>query len=581
MIGQAASSDGRPDFQALFEAAPGLYLVLTPDLKIVAVSDAYLRATMTKREEILGRGLFDVFPDNPDDPNASGVHNLKASLDRVRGSRVSDAMAVQKYDIRRPESEGGGFEERFWSPVNSPVFGHSNEIHYIIHRVEDVTDFVRLKQRGSEQEKVTEELRSRAERMEAEVYLRAQEVAAANRQLQKANAELATEVAERRRAEAEADAANHAKSEFLSRMSHELRTPLNAVLGFAEVLLMGEVTPRQGTALQHIVRAGKHLLRLIDEVLDISRIEVGSLRLSLEPVRLPTVLDEALDLVRPLAEKAQITLDVPPTPPGDPRYVMADPQRLKQVLLNLLSNAVKYNRDHGRVTVAYREKPDKRIAVDITDTGQGIPADRLARLFTPFDRLGAEQSRVEGTGLGLALSKRLTELMNGTLEVTSRAGEGSTFTITLPASERLAEVLKEAAEPGPTAPMRRRGTLLYIEDNLSNVELMEALLGHYPEVQLLVAMQGSMGLDLAQTHRPDVIVLDLNLPDISGSDVLERLKGNRATREVPVVMLTADASRSHAKGLIRAGAHAYLTKPLDVKRFGEILDQVLPSQDAQ
>src|SRR6266852_1092900 len=176
-MGQTAAADSGPDFRTLFESAPAPYIVLTPDLTIVAVSDAYLRATMTTREEILGRGLFDVFPANPDDPQASGAGNLTASLDRVRESRVSDRMAVQKYDIRRPESEGGGFEERFWSPVNSPVFGRANEIEYIIHRVEDVTEFVRLTQRGTEQEKATEELRSRAEQMEVEVYVRAQELA--------------------------------------------------------------------------------------------------------------------------------------------------------------------------------------------------------------------------------------------------------------------------------------------------------------------------------------------------------------------------------------------------------------------
>src|SRR5712692_7743054 len=179
-----------PDFQALFESAPGLYLVLAPDFKIVAASDAYLRATMTKRDEILGRGIFDVFPDNPDDPAATGVRNLRASLERVLQNRVSDTMAVQKYDIRRPESEGGGFEKRYWSPVNSPVFGAGKEITYIIHRVEDVTEFVRLKEQGIERDKFTQGLRTHAERMEAEVYLRAGEVQEANRRLEAASEEL-------------------------------------------------------------------------------------------------------------------------------------------------------------------------------------------------------------------------------------------------------------------------------------------------------------------------------------------------------------------------------------------------------
>lgn len=172
-----------PDFRALFESAPGLYIVLAPDFTVVAVSDAYLRATMTKREEILGRGMFEVFPDNPDDPTATGVSNLRTSLERVQKNRVSDVMAVQKYDIRRPDSVGGGFEQRYWSPVNSPVIGVDNEITYIIHRVEDVTEFIRLKQQGHEQHRVTQDLRTRAEQMEAEIYLRSQELQDVNRQL--------------------------------------------------------------------------------------------------------------------------------------------------------------------------------------------------------------------------------------------------------------------------------------------------------------------------------------------------------------------------------------------------------------
>src|SRR5579862_8266903 len=198
-------STAAPDFQTLFQSVPGLYLVLAPDFTIVAVSDAYVRATMTKREEILGRWIFEVFPDNPDDPSATGVSNLRKSLERVLREKVSDTMALQKYDIRKPESEGGGFEERYWSPVNSPVFGTGQEIAYIIHRVEDVTEFVRLKQQGAKQERLTEDLRIRAEHMETEVFLRATEVREANIQLKTANEALARQILESKNARAELD----------------------------------------------------------------------------------------------------------------------------------------------------------------------------------------------------------------------------------------------------------------------------------------------------------------------------------------------------------------------------------------
>ena len=232
-----------PDFRILFESVPGLYLVLTPDLTIVAVSDAYAQATMTKRSAILGRGLFEIFPDNPDDPAASGVRNLHASLQRVLCNLTADPMAVQKYDIRRPASEGGGFEERYWSPVNSPVFDRDGQIIYIIHRVEDVTEFVHLKQAGIEQNKLTEELQSKTSQMEAEIFLRAQEVQNVNGRLETANRELARLYEESKEQSCRVQEANRLKSEFLANMSHELRTPLNGIIGFAEIMHDGKVAP--------------------------------------------------------------------------------------------------------------------------------------------------------------------------------------------------------------------------------------------------------------------------------------------------------------------------------------------------
>ncbi len=314
-----------PDFRALFESAPGLYLVLAPDLTIVAVSDAYLRATMTKREEILGRCIFDVFPDNPDDPATSGVRNLRASLERVKSERLTDAMPVQKYDIRRPESEGGGFEERFWSPANSPVLDRAGKLLYIIHRVEDVTEFVRLKQLGSEQRQLTEQLMGRAEAMEAEVFLRTQQVAEASRQLKEANAELAR--------------ANQAKDAFLASMSHELRTPLNAVIGFSEMLQDGKAGPvseMQKDFLDEVLTSSHHLLRLINDLLDLARIEAGRVELQPEPLDLAATIREVCDNLRALAEQKRIRVEAE-LDPGLGEVVLSRPGRQRSSGTGVLS----------------------------------------------------------------------------------------------------------------------------------------------------------------------------------------------------------------------------------------------------
>ncbi|HET6788726.1 MAG TPA: histidine kinase dimerization/phospho-acceptor domain-containing protein, partial [Aquabacterium sp.] len=274
-----------PDFQLLFESVPGLYLVLTPDLCIAAVSNDYLHATKTERAQIIGRHLFEVFPDNPDDDTASGVSNLRASLQRVLTSHEPDWMPLQKYDIRRPDAEGGGFEERYWSCLNSPVLDEQGALRLITHRAEDVTEFVHLRQRGAEQDKVAQELRGAVERAEAEVYLRAEQVARANEQLQARNTALHESESRLRRLASELEVINaemtdknqmleessRMKSEFLSNMSHELRTPLNAIIGFSELLkdgLVGPLEQRQRDYMGHIFDGGQHLLALINDILD-------------------------------------------------------------------------------------------------------------------------------------------------------------------------------------------------------------------------------------------------------------------------------------------------------------------------
>ena len=392
------------------------------------------------------------------------------------------------------------------------------------------------------------------------------------------------DITDRRNAEAalrtareEAENASRAKSEFLSRMSHELRTPLNSILGFAQLLEMDQGTPAQQAQVRHILRAGRHLLGLINEVLDIARIESGRLALSPEPLALRPLLQEVSLLLSPQADSAEIRLRLPEELPAE-LCVQADRQRLVQVLLNLLSNAIKYNHPGGYVEVQV-EAEGETVTLSVIDNGPGIATEDLQRLFTPFERLGAA-SEVEGTGLGLALSKSLLEEMDGSLSVRSTPGEGCTFSLTLPRAQVHAALLPApppAVAPtasqlaAPEQPLR----VLCIEDNLSSLALIETLLSRWPQVQVISAMQGQLGLDLAWQHRPEAILLDLDLPDLSGQEVLERLRQKPSSRETPVLLITADASAGTQRSLLAAGATAVLSKPLHVPTFLATLRQHL------
>ena len=398
------------------------------------------------------------------------------------------------------------------------------------------------------------------------------------------------DITQRRRAEEAlrtareaAEAASRAKSEFLSRMSHELRTPLNAILGFGQLMELDANTPGQKENADHIMKAGRHLLHLINEVLDITGIESGRLRLSAEPVSVSEAVKEVFDLVGPLATAGGIKLQLDATARG--KYVHADRQRLKQVLLNIVANAVKYNRSQGTATVSCESYEEGKMRIVVTDDGAGIPAEKAARLFVPFDRLGAEQTGIEGTGLGLSLSKRLTEAMDGVLGYYSTPGVGSSFWIELPRATdpgAMIDIVDQSELRFPTSQggPRRKHRILYVEDNLSNLTLVQRIMSLRDDIELIPAMQGGLALELARSHRPTLVLLDLHLPDMHGEDVLKQLRNAPDLREIPVVILTADATRGQADKLLAAGARAYITKPLDVKPFIELVDDVLEGREA-
>jgi signal transduction histidine kinase len=377
-----------------------------------------------------------------------------------------------------------------------------------------------------------------------------------------------------RHSEEVAATASRAKSEFLSGMSHELRTPMNAIIGFAQLLETEPDAPlkeNQRKFVRQIMKAADHLLWLINQVLDLARIEAGKLTLSLEPVGLKALLEESLPLIQHLlAQKriAPVALDL------QVERVIADHVRLKQVMLNLLSNAVKYNREGGSVSVAAtRDGPMVRIAV--ADTGRGIPEAQKAELFQPFSRLGIQSADVEGTGIGLTVSKHLVEAMGGSIGVESRAGEGSTFWLSLPAAPEKVEAPSGSDTPAPAWPAGTGGTesperekvILYVEDNPANLLLMEELVRRVPGVRFVSAHNAELGIALALAERPDLVIMDINLPGMDGYQALARLRANPATAAIPVMALSANAMPSDIERGLAAGFHSYHTKPLHVSSF--------------
>lgn len=364
-----------------------------------------------------------------------------------------------------------------------------------------------------------------------------------------------------------AERASRSTNELLSRMSHELRTPLNAILGFGQLLERSKLDRDDAESVEQIVEAGRRLLTLIDEVLEISRLQAGRTPLSIEAVGVREVADEAVALTRPLALEHEVRIASSDAPD---LLVTADRGSLKRVLLELLGNGVLYNRAGGSVEVDWRPSGPEAVEIEVRDTGEGIPEDSLERLFHPFERLGRGLGRTAGTGLGLALSRHLVESMGGRIDARSKEGHGSVFRVVLATAEPAGEGgIDAAARAGPPR------LVLQIEDNPANVRLVERVLERRPTVRVLSADTGDRGLDLARSETPDLILLDLNLPDMSGEEVLRRLREHDDTRSIPVVLLSAGTSESKAARLKTAGASEYLTKPLDVPRFLELLDGYL------
>ncbi|AFE09919.1 multi-sensor Hybrid histidine Kinase [Corallococcus coralloides DSM 2259] len=585
-----------PDYRSLFEAAPNPYLVLTPEFVIVGVTDAYLRATRTRREDILGRHIFDVFPDNPQDPQASGVTNLRASLERAVKTRSPDAMAVQKYDIPRPEGAGGGFELRYWSPLNTPVFGEDGEVRYVIHRVEDVTDFIRLKHLDEEQSRQHAELRARADEMEGEIFRRAQQIQEANQQLRVANEQLGE--------------LDRLKSEFFANVSHEFRTPLTLMLGPTEDLLAGRAGPLSDEVrkeMERVHRNAGRLLKLVNALLDLSKLEAGPQEERFAPTDLAALTKDAASSFRSAMERAGLKLTVDCPPLSQPVYVA--PDLWEQIVLNLVSNAFKFTLQGG-VTLRLREH-GQRVALEVEDTGSGIPAHELPRLFERFHRVPGSPSRtMEGSGIGLALVQEFARLHGGAVSARSTEGEGSVFTVELPlghahlpperirtaarprsaAREATSAYVEEALLWGSAKPKDRtqsshhhhpasadghavapapRARILLVDDNRDMRDYIQRVLS--PEYDVEVATDGQKGLEAALTRPPDLVLSDVMMPKLDGMGLLRALRAAPTTRELPILLLSAKAGEEATVQGLASGADDYLVKPFSA---GELLARI-------
>lgn len=375
------------------------------------------------------------------------------------------------------------------------------------------------------------------------------------------------------------DIASKAKSAFLSSMSHELRTPLNAILGFGQILEMDAKDEITKQNIGEITSAGNHLLSLINDILDLSGIESGKLPLSIEDVFLKDVFMESLSLIMPLAKKRDIRV-INPSSQCTGYHVRADYMRLKQVLLNLLSNAVKYNRKGGSITISGKSYPDSKMRISVTDTGMGMSESQLEQLFQEFNRVGAEQTDIEGTGIGLVITKCLVELMGGNIGVESQEGKGTSFWIELNQSESSEHISVEEEEKSADSTKvdnteKSKKTILYIEDNPANLRLVSQIIKQHSSHDLISAPDGRLGVELAMTQLPELILLDINLPHQDGYAVLKRLRETDETKNIPVVAVTANAMKNDiAKGK-KAGFADYITKPIDFKKLLDAISKVL------
>ena len=593
---QTSTQSVRPvDFRVLFESLPEKYLVIDHSLIIVAVSDAYLRATLTERRALVGRPLFEVFPDNPDDPTTEGARNLKASLTRVLRERTRDTMPVQKYDIPLPEATGGGFEERFWSVSNSPVLAPDGSVTSIVHAVEDVTEYIRRKRQESSPADS-----DRLDVMEAEVVRRAREAANLGRDLKEANEELATLYARLQELD-------RLKTNFFANVSHELRTPLTLILAPAERVLADlRADDPHRYELGVILRNARVLLGHVNDLLEASKIEAAKLDLDYSELDLGHLVRLVANNFETLALDRSITFTV--RTPDHAVPAQGDPTRLQQVLLNLLSNAFKFTPPDGTIRIELRDTPEGDTArLEVADSGPGIEPERRSEVFERFHQLdGSSTRKMGGTGLGLHIARELVDLHGGSLGVGDAPEGGALFVVELPRAappgsvvqfaipvplERPTAVLLDGhgmaavtpvtpvtpdpdAGPGDDVPV-----VLVVEDNPDmNHFVCDALAGSF---RVHAALNGQDGFALARSLRPDLIICDYMMPGMSGHELVRAVRAEPRMDATPILILTARNDATARIDVLREGANDYLLKPFFQPELWARVDNLIKVRQAE